>query len=245
MSHQHNKTEFEELFGVPVSEVKKTCVLSPIPNKTLVDDLKIEIHSPGKRFQVGTAPLMTFLYTHLGAVNMGDAVLYLEKTSCENLILLGECGLLLGHTNLDVGSLVVAQRSLALESFCLTTSGEYLKGEAFLPFFVGDKKLIGPLTQCGKDIGVEIPPAVCASIGSNHRKHNHTSFYKKNHIEILDMECAAFYCAADYIRRPAAAVMYVSDLIQEIPSPIDSTHQQKISQAHHNTARILSKFTQL
>ena len=78
---------FKNLFGVQPEEVQKNCVISPFLTKGLTDCLHVEELSKGKPYSAGQSDHFTFIHTQIGAPKVGDAVLYLEETACENIIL--------------------------------------------------------------------------------------------------------------------------------------------------------------
>ena len=85
--------KFETLFGVKESTIKSTCIITPFLRKGLLKDFGIKNFSKGKLYSTGNSELLTLICTGMGAALTGDAVLYLNNTSCKNIILFGSCGL--------------------------------------------------------------------------------------------------------------------------------------------------------
>jgi len=86
-----------------------------------------------------------------------------------------------------------------------------------------------------------VEPVTCASIGSIYLEHQRLETFHDLAIDVLDMECASVFAAAKAIQRPAAAVMYVTDIVGK-DSPYDITDSQTvhlIEQAQNSLAELL------
>jgi len=111
---------FKSLFGISAKEIKNTCVLTPFCTKFTLKAFGIsQFHKTGLYASVN-AKTFTLIKTGIGAPFVGDAVLYLEKTTCKNIILFGSCGLIPERqNNMKIGDLVIPQSALDLENFLL------------------------------------------------------------------------------------------------------------------------------
>mgnify|MGYP001611933560 CR=1 FL=1 len=69
-------------------------------------------------------------------------------------------------------------------------------------------------------------------------------FLKKERIGVVDMECAAFFAAASFIKRKAIAIFYVSDIIGKQPfySILDSKEKIFLSRSIQKASRLLYNF---
>ena len=108
--------EFRSLFGGKPSSVRKNCVLSPFISRDILKVFKIEKLTKGALFSLGDNGLFSLIVTGMGALFVGDAVLHLEKTPCENLILFGSCGGL-PEKGFHTGILTVVEKSFSQDSF--------------------------------------------------------------------------------------------------------------------------------
>ena len=126
-------SEFFSIFGIEEQQIKKNCVLAPFKSKNLLDHLSIGHLEKGRLYITGSNPAFTLITTGIGSALLGDAVLYLKDTPCENIILLGPCGLLKRTGGMDIGSLVIPSECYAFDSFIQMLSNSGSGRDVFYP----------------------------------------------------------------------------------------------------------------
>lgn len=203
-------SSFHILFGVAPKEVRKTCLLLPFTTKGMLKALGLEKLSSGELYATASHKDYTIIRTGMGAVFLGDAVLYLQETSCEDIILFGSCGALAsGH--FELGQIVVPEKCLAMESFSKILLKDFNSPRESFPHAELLKKFFA-----GKDTAL-IPQVTCVTFGSLKLEEKNMTHLKRMDVDVLDMECSAFFHAADYIRRKALSVLFVTDIIGQKP----------------------------
>jgi purine-nucleoside phosphorylase len=202
-------TKFEALFGIKESRIKKTCVLMPLVRNDILKWLGAGSKlSKGKLYSTADAGHFTLIRTGIGPALTGDAVLYLEKTKCQNIILFGSCGLIKKTNSLGIGNIVTPEKSYSFESFTEMLLNKKKMPHAFYP----DKNLLGNLLK------IDGPARVtCATLGSLKLEEDLAGLLSDKDIHVADMECSAVFSAAAYIHRNATAIFYITDIIGKKP----------------------------
>jgi len=223
---------FQRLFGIKESLVKNTCILMPLLGKNTLKGLGVERFSRGRLYGSGNSPFFTVIHTGIGAALLGDAVLYLEETPCQNIILFGSCGLVQETDNLKIGSIVTAEKSYSLESF----SDMLLKDKKDWEVFSGDKTLLENLPKIKK--------VTCLSVGSLKLEEDYVGVFRERCIQVVDMECAALFSASRHIKRKAMALFYATDIVDKKPFYRDLTPDDKsaLSSSTKAATNILCEF---
>lgn len=228
---------FEQLFGVPKEHIQKTCVLTPFLSKGLLQSFEIETLHKGSPFSCGQSNDFSLIHTQVGAPFVGDAVLYLADSPCENLIFLGACGAVKRTDMISFGSVVIPAKALNCESFSdlVTRKLDVLKTS--LPDDHLRKKL--------SEMDNSLVNVACASFGSFKLEELYVDFLLKNDIHVVEMEVCAFFHAARNIRRKGVALLYVTDLIGEnhIFAPLSPAQQSVIHITQQRIFRIIREFT--
>ncbi|MBI4650007.1 hypothetical protein HY745_01695 [Candidatus Desantisbacteria bacterium] len=210
---------FKYLFGMNDTDINKTCILLPVLSKRILEYFKIEEFIKGKLYGAGNGKNFTLIHTGVGAGFVGDTVLYLKNTLCKNIILFGSCGLVQKKDCLDIGSIVIPVKCYSNESFTDMLLNNDNKNKFLL---YPDEKLVDNLLIEGERIG--ITKAVCSTVSSLKLEEDRHNLIIKKEINILDMECSAFFSALNYTGLKGAALFYVSDIIKSLPfyNPNDS-----------------------
>ena len=138
---------------------------------------------------------------------VGDAILYLEQTNCQEIMYFGACGLVQETDQLTIGSLVCPKACLSFESFTDTILRHTNKITTQYP----DQTLFQSFLT--HDLSRKIQPAIGMSIGSLKCEESYKEFFDEEGIDVVDMECSAFFSAARYIQKKAIALLYVTDII--------------------------------
>ena len=202
---------FKALFGIKESEIKNTCVLLPIMAKDIKKGLGVKKFYKGKLYNSGNSCSFTAIHTGLGPALLGDAVLYLANTSCQNIILFGSCGLVKEGQDLGIGSLVVPYKCHASESF----SDMLLKDDKDWGVFYPTASLTENFIEANKKH--DIKKVTCATLGSLKLEENYVSLFGEKRIQVVDMECSAFFSASKHIGKNAMALFYITDIINKKP----------------------------
>lgn len=198
---------FKTLFDVDPSLIQKTCVVVPFLMPGLLKALGIEGLKKGKLYATANTDEFTFIKAGIGTLLVGDALLYLEQTNCQEILYFGACGLVHETERLTIGSLVCPKVCLSFESFTDTLLRHTNKITAQYP----DPVLFQSFLN--NDLGQKIQPVTGMSIGSLKCEESYKEFFDEEGIEVIDMECSAFFSSARHIQKRAIALFYVTDII--------------------------------
>lgn len=206
---------FKSLFGIAREAVRETVVLLPFVPPGVLDQLGVARLDSGALFASASSSTLTVIRTGAGASFIGDATLYLSGTAARRVILLGSCGLINKKLGLGLGDLVVPATAYAMESF-----SDILMDRTSPP------AAIHPAPLLLDSLSPFSPRLCCVSFGSLYLEEQHLSTFKKLGADIIDMECAALFHAAQRINKDAAAILFISDIPGErpfyaFPSPAD------------------------
>ena len=228
--------KFEVLFGIKESQVKKTCLLLPLLKKDMLKDLGVKEFSKGRVYNSGNSKSFTAIQTGIGPGLSGDAVLYLTKKQCQNIILFGSCGLVKEEKDIGVGDLVVPGECYSLESF----TDMLLGNKDPWKVFSSDKALMENFLKANKDI----KKLTCATLGSLKLEEGYADRLKEKNIKIVEMECSALFSASRHTGKKAMALFYVTDIIHKKPFYKDLTNddKSKLSSSIKSAANILCEF---
>jgi purine-nucleoside phosphorylase len=232
-------TRFEVLFGLKEAQIKRNCVLVPFLQKGILERFRIKNFSRGRLYGAGNSDRLTVIHTGMGAGLVGDAVLYLKGTPCRNIILFGSCGLVSEKDNLSIGSLIVPSRCYAKESFSELLLEPGRRPKIFYPH----KKLLEGFLSYAKGPNV-IQKAACATVGSLKLEEDMANLFFHKGVEIVDMECSAFFCASRRSKFKALAFFYASDIIKVRPfyTSLGPYLRSRISVAINDGVNLLRDF---
>ena len=227
--------KFRKLFGIEEDAVKKTCIFLPLATKEILDSLNVKKMVRGKIYGSGQGRDFTVIHTGMGPTWTGDAVLYLVQTACENIILFGACG---STGMLSVGTLVMATLCYEQETFSKLLG---LAHETW-PTFYPDRQLMETLDKKRK-----LKRAACLTVTSLKLQQERLMDFKKRAIDVVDMECSAFFAASRFIKRRAAALLFITDIIGQKPfyEPLNSADKKSLSLAIKEGTRLICDFINL
>lgn len=231
-------TRFEALFGIKNSQVKKNCLILPLLQKGILDGFNIKDFSRGRLYGVGNNNDFTLIHTGLGAGFVGDAVLYLKETPCQNMILFGSCGLVNPKNDLSLGSLVSPVECYANESFTELLTGS---GDAPLAFHP-HRGLLKSFLVANPE--AKIREVICSTLASLKLEEGMADIFTEKKIDVVDMECSAFFSASNFTGLKSAALFYISDIIKKQPfyNKLDSKSRLKISFAIKKSSTLICEF---
>ncbi len=231
-------TTFERLFGINESKVKKTCVILPLLSKNLLKFLNIENLYRGKLYASGENNSFTIIQTGIGAPLLGDSMLYLKDTACKNVVLFGSCGLVSKKQALDIGGIVAPSKCLAFESFTSMLLKDKMPSSIFSP----DKDLFKDFIATYKNSSIK--EVTCATLGSLKLETDYIGLFEKENIDVLDMECSAFFSSAKSIGLKAIALFYVTDILIEKPfyTPLSAKDSLSLNSSIEHGVDLICRF---
>jgi purine-nucleoside phosphorylase len=235
----NNISRFKHLFGHGPQEIRKTCLLMPMLPKGILPALGIKNFIRGRIYASGSNRFLTLIQTGVGASFLGDAVLELLPTPCQNLIIFGSCGIIQQTAALQIGSLIIPSKSYALESFSQLLIPKISLPQPIYP----DRELLKLfLKHCAQHY---VPQANCIAFGSLKLEDNFKEFFLRNNIEIVDMESAALFSAAKHINRKALALFYATDILGIKPffSPRSISERTSIQMAISKGINLIKSFS--
>jgi hypothetical protein len=213
---------FKALFGVDEQEIKKRCILMPFIIPPIIKEFQVEKWSPGKLYKVAQADHFTLIHTRMGAGLVGDVVLYLKETACEEVFLFGSCGLVTTSpgenfsSGNSLGKLFVPSLCYALESFSdFLLKESLLEHPERLPTFYPHPDLCQDFLKFAPS--QILRPGVCATVSSLKLEEERLPLLQKAKIQAIDMECSAFFAAAQARQIKALALFWVSDIVKQQP----------------------------
>lgn len=237
MAKNKNQSQFRYLFGVEAAEIKPTCILVPFMSKGLLQTFGVKQFSRGNPYGCGNGDNFTLIYTHMGALFVGDAVLHLAEAPCQNLILFGACGLVQKHDKITLGTMTVPTESMAMEGFSDLLAQNNYPCVTCRP----NAPLLNRLKQSTSE---PIQDVRCVSFGSLMLESTYQNQLIKQGIDVLDMESAAFLGAAQHIKKQAIALLYVTDIVGELPAYRKFLHEERviINSAVEKSIKVLTSF---
>ena len=228
-------TIFEKIFGISSDEVKTRCVLLPCLNNEILDVFGVKNFKRGKLYGCVNTKDFTLIYTGMGAAFVGDAVLYLKETQCEDVLLFGSCGSL---GRLDIGALAAVYECFAYDSFSVMINNSILDAQLYYP----DKNLLEAFLKTDKQS--KILKARCVTTASLKMEEQYLKKWEEKCFDIVDMECSAFYSAAKSVNIRALSLFYISDIVSKKPFYESSSVQDLMakSKAIKNGIKMIKEF---
>lgn len=195
--------------GINSKEIKKTCVICQASDH----DLFSKLGKPRKH-NLFVAKIINYdKLTVISTKNnflVGDIVLCLKNSACENIILFGSCG---GVGNVKIADKLIVKKVLNFESF-----SEMLEMKRTPDVYYPSTVLLeGFLTKTKQDI----KQVKCITTNSIILERTYKDWFDKNKIDAVDMECSSVFSAASAISKKAIAVFYVTDHVS-ISNPFEN-----------------------
>ncbi|MFH1691446.1 MAG: hypothetical protein ABIC68_02580 [Candidatus Omnitrophota bacterium] len=229
---------FKNIFGVEPGLIKEKCVLVPCLNKELLTGFGVKEPVRGKIYGCAQGKNFTLIHARIGACFIGDLVLYLKETSCCEVYLFGSCG---STGELGIGRLVMPMKCFARESFSALLD-EMDKGP--WPVFYPDHDLCEGFQKSLDSHGVD--KRSCMTLASLKLEEGLTQYFKDLDVDVVDMECSAFFAASSKIGLKALALFYVSDIIHQKPfyAELNESDQQAAKAGMKDGIKFLCDFLQ-
>lgn len=222
------------LFGIPAQEIKPLCIVTPYLTHHLRKALNIKEMIKGKIYHCAQLPHATLIKSGVGASLTGDCILWLENTPCERILFVGSAGAI--DATYQVGSIVTVETCLAADGF----SSLLHEDLELLPCLQSHCSFTQQLKQT-----FDLPIVNALSFASLKLEEDYVETFQDHHIDVIDMECAAAFCAAEHIRADIAALLYITDIIGLYPfwQSLRETERPDVINAIHNTANIIQQLT--
>ncbi|HQU31923.1 MAG: hypothetical protein HRU72_08600 [Planctomycetia bacterium] len=169
---------------------------------------------------------------------VGDTVLYLQETDCQEMIYFGACGLVQETERLTIGSLVSPRECMAFEGF----TDVLLRHTDKISTHDPDQVLFQSFLKATS--GYQIHPVTGMSIGSLKCEESYQEFFSKKGVDVVDMECSAFFSAAHSIKRKAVALLYATDIIGKVSffEPLKPKDKLRIDHAIQTACNAIQLF---
>lgn len=216
---------FKKLFGVEKTAIRRHCILSPLNEAPLFCGSEKPPRAHGDYFRVTDLGWATLIGTHYSLL-VGDCVLALADTPCENIYLFG-CA---GGIGVEVGSKAVLERAVNFESFC-----DMLAGTSAARSFLPDEELTAALRNAA---GGKIVRGVTASVASLRLEEGHLPKFAELGVNCLEMEAASVFAAARKAGKKACAAVYISDRVPDKPwhEQLSADDVKRLGAARRNLA---------
>ena len=211
-------TTFKTLYGINADTVQKTCIIMPFDIPNAAKQLGVTAMTGGKLFTCGQGQGFTLIRSGMGAGFVGDCVLWLDESPCQNIFFLGTCGLVKKTDDIDIGTLLTPDAIYPLESFSNIITGKMSTPQPIQ----ADHSLL-------EMISLNIPRKSCVCFPSLHEESKHISFFNQLGADVIEMECAAFFSAAKKIHRRSSALLIISDILGDKNFCFNLSSQQKES----------------
>ena len=200
--------------GINLKEIKKNCIICPVSDHSLFEKL-----GKPKRNNLFFAKIMNYSnVTVISTKNnflVGDIVLCLKNSACENIILFGSCG--------GVGDVKIADKLIVKKVFNFESFSEMLEmkrnPDSYYPSTILLENFLSKTKQ-------NILQVKCITSNSIVLQRTYKDWFDKNKINAIDMECSSVFSAASAINKKAIALFYVTDHISEA-SPFETELDEK------------------
>lgn len=200
--------------GINLKEIKKNCIICPVADHSLFENL-----GKPKRNNLFFAKIMNYNnVTVISTKNnflVGDIVLCLKNSACENIILFGSCG--------GVGDVKIADKLIVKKVFNFESFSEMLEmkrnPDSYYPSTILLENFLSKTKQ-------DIIQVKCVTSNSIVLQRTYKDWFDKNKINAIDMECSSVFSAASAINKKAIALFYVTDHISEA-SPFETELDEK------------------
>ncbi len=233
-----SRDEFFSLFGVEAFRLRKICVIAPVVNKEILNGLKIKKLIKGTLFSVGDNGIFSLIATKMGSLFVGDAVLNLEKTKCEDIILFGSCGAV-PDKGLGTGTIAISEKAFSQDSFV-----NMLLQKKCDTIYYPDKNLLKIFLNFKDEYNIKCVTSI--SVGSlklEEKYLDNLDAIQNSSIDIVDMETSALYLASQYIKKRALSFLIVTDILKQYPyyRAMEKENQIIFRQMAAKTSKILFK----
>ncbi|MCB9747870.1 MAG: hypothetical protein H6755_05615 [Candidatus Omnitrophica bacterium] len=230
-------SKFKAHFGIESDQVKKTCIVTPFLTKHLLEFLNIKKLHKTKLFASVSNDSFTLIHTGIGAQKVGDAVLFLKDTPCQNILLFGACGVITNSLENTLGQIICPTSVVAIESFSEILTGNIKPAQPSQPH----PNLLKTLKKIPESQNIQFLQG--CSFGSLALEEQYLNFFKNHNFQFIDQEAAACFSAAAHIKKRALALFFISDILPHVPYylALNDKQQKSINQTIQKISTILLK----
>ncbi len=200
--------------GVNLKEIKKNCIICPVADHSL-----FEKFGKPKRSNLFFAKIMNYSnVTVISTKNnflVGDIVLCLKNSACENIILFGSCG--------GIGDVKIADKLIVKKAFNFESFSEMLEMKRNPDSYYPSTMLLENFLSQTKQNILQVK---CVTSNSIVLQRTYKDWFDKNKINAIDMECSSVFSAASAINKKAIALFYVTDHISDA-NPFETELDEK------------------
>lgn len=225
--------DINSYFGISLSEIKKNCIICPVSDGTLFKELGKSVKTNGLFAKITNYEKATVISTKNNFL-VGDVVLQLKNTACENIILFGSCG---GAGNVNIADKFIVKKVFNFESF-----SEMLEMKRNPDVYYPSTILFNDFFT--KTANETIQKVQCATTNSILLEQMYKDWFDKNKVNAVDMECSSVFSAASSINKKAIALLYVTDHISKEPfnEELTDTIKTKILNSRKVLAKAVCEF---
>ncbi len=215
---------FKTLFGLPSKDIRPICVLTPFLTRQVAKSFGVRPMTKGYLYRCAQHPRFSLIHTGQGPCLTGDAVLYLQKSPCRYILFFGSCGITpwAWAPGTSPPRLVIPRSALAMEGFSPLLGPPPQNPDTFHP----DKQLLQALRALPYPEHPSVAFGHLASFGSLKLEENYLSYFQKNAVLGVDMECSAVFAAAKACGKKAIALLFVTDVIGRRPFYYERHHPE-------------------
>jgi len=199
-----DKKEFEILFGVKIDKIKKFCVIILPPHRIYEKQFNLKKITKGLIYKYAENSEFSFIFAPMGIPFSGDCVLYLQKSKCKKIFLLGLAGTT--SEKHQQNNLFLIQKAFSPDSFSLTID---LKKQ-FLSTST-NFKFTNTIKNYLKEQNILFEN--CISLYSLFSEYNFIKENKNIKAGLLDFETFSFYYALNKTQKEGFALLCPTDNI--------------------------------
>ncbi|MDD3065443.1 MAG: hypothetical protein PHI20_01400 [Endomicrobiaceae bacterium] len=227
-------SELLSYFGIESKNIKKTCVICQSSDQTLFSELGPAETFTGLFAKVNNYESATIISTKNNFL-VGDIVLYLKDTACENIVLFGSCG---GAGEVKIGDKLIVKKVFNFESF-----SEMLEMKRNPDSYYPSASLVGEFLL--KNSKLDIQHVKCATTSSLFLEKKYKDWFSKNKINAVDMECSSVFSASCSINKKAIALFYITDIVgvnEPFGNDVEQSQKSAILKARQALAKSICNF---
>ncbi|MFA7675072.1 MAG: hypothetical protein WCY38_03300 [Endomicrobiia bacterium] len=221
-------------FGIELQEIRKFCVICPVSDNTLFTSLGKSKKYSGLFAKIINYEKVTIISTKNNFL-VGDIVLQLKNTSCENIILFGSCG---GAGDVKISDKIIVKKVFNFESFSEMLEMKRTP-DAYYPSTMLFEEFLSKNTKNN------LLQVKCATTNSILLENVYTDWFDKNKVNAIDMECSLVFSAASSINKKAIALLYVTDHITSsklFDNQMEESQKEKLLNARQSFAKSICDF---
>lgn len=227
-------SDLSAYFGIEPLEIRKNCIICQVCDSMLFKNLGKAKRGSGFFSKIMNYEKATVISTKNNFL-VGDVVLQLKNTLCENIVLFGSCG---GAGDVKIGDKFIVKKAFNFESF-----SEMLEMRRAPDTYYPSTILFKEFTD--KNSGGALLHVKCATTSSILLEQVYGEWFNKNKINAVDMECSSVFSAASSVNKKAIALLYVTDNIasnKPFDTQMEDAQKEKLLLARKSLAQAVCDF---